>query len=37
MTKPCLTVENLVVTYDVGSTGFMGQRRLLHAVNDVSF
>ncbi len=34
--KPCLRVENLHVTYDVGSTGFMGARRKLHAVNDVS-
>ncbi len=37
MSKPCLKVENLHVTYDVGSTGFLGPRRLLHAVNDVSF
>jgi oligopeptide/dipeptide ABC transporter ATP-binding protein len=35
MTTPCLRVENLHVTYDVGSAGF-GKRRLLHAVNDVS-
>ncbi|MGE0415340.1 MAG: ABC transporter ATP-binding protein [Acetobacteraceae bacterium] len=37
MNKPCLKVDNLHVTYDVGSTGFMGPRRVLHAVNDVSF
>ena len=36
MTKPCLRVQNLHVTYDVGSTGFLGPRRLLHAVSDVS-
>ena len=35
MTTPCLRVENLHVTYDVGSAGF-GKRRLLHAVNNVS-
>ena len=35
--RPCLRVENLHVTYDVGSSGFMGTRRLLHAVSDVSF
>ncbi len=37
MSAPCLKVDNLHVTYDVGTTGFMGQRKLLHAVNDVSF
>jgi len=34
--KSCLRVENLHVSYDVGSTGFLGKRRNLHAVNDVS-
>ena len=34
--KPCVRVENLHVSYDVGSTGFFGPRRKLHAVNDVS-
>ena len=36
MIEPCLRVENLHVTYDIGSTAF-GRRRRLHAVNGVSF
>jgi peptide/nickel transport system ATP-binding protein len=37
MTKPCLKVENLHVTYEVATSGFRGSRRLLQAVSDVSF
>ncbi len=36
MIEPCLRVENLHVTYNIGSTAF-GRRRRLHAVNGVSF
>ena len=37
MSEPCLRVANLHVSYDIGSVGFFGKRRKLHAVNDVSF
>ncbi len=36
--KPLVKVENLTVHFDVGRSGFWGQKRLIiHAVEDVSF
>jgi len=38
ISKPLVKIENLTVHFDVGRSGFWGQKRLIiHAVEDVSF